>query len=102
MEPHEESQELETFIGIGNQLRYRCPEWPKCKFNSFREGFVLKHWFEEHAQRQQQIGTTLFDANEKPIKVEKVVIPKALHKIYEQEVGTQPHDHSDTPNTDEL
>lgn len=75
-----EEEKLLTFIGIGNQLRYRCPEYPQCRHNYYREDMVLKHWVECHAP-PSGAGPTLFDAEDKPLKVDKVLIPKALQKF---------------------
>lgn len=82
----EDGEELQTFKGLGGQLRYRCPEYPKCKYNYYLKSGVLKHWIEQHSKPEQSIRSTLFDANDKPIKVKPgIVLPKSLQNLYEPE-----------------
>lgn len=76
----QEPDDLLTFQGLG-KLRYRCPAYPDCKWNSNKKTLVLKHWMEEHAVREQSIGPTLYDASEKPIAKENIMLPKALQNL---------------------
>jgi len=81
MDGFEQDAQLETFVGIGGQLRFKCPD---CEFDSYSEGLVLEHWLGTHNDPQTTPAktTTLFDAENKPLTVERVInMPEALKNL---------------------
>jgi hypothetical protein len=74
-----DSKGLETFIGLGGQVRYRCPE---CPFDSYQTEQVLLHWRDSHAKQAAPVGLgpTLFDAEDKPIQKE-IWLPESLKNL---------------------
>lgn len=56
---------LKSFIGIGGQKRYRCPE---CEFDHYSQAEVVKHVAGSHAENMGLSVSTILDSNEKPIK----------------------------------
>lgn len=59
-----EEEPYETFVGRGNQLRYRCPE---CPFDSYSIGLLETHIKDSHVEERKASAVTLFDADDKPI-----------------------------------
>lgn len=68
---------LETFIGFGGQVRFKCPE-PTCKYDHYSEAVVVKHWSESHKEETGQgIGVTLFDDDSGPEREPLIILPSA-------------------------
>lgn len=77
-----DSTELKTFVWRG-QTRYQCPS---CGFDGPSELEVLKHWRATHAEQNQLMGPTLFDAEGKELtkkSSEELVVPAALRRFVE-------------------
>lgn len=71
---------LETFVGLGNQLRYRCPGVPgqPCSHDSYDPVQVMRHWQATHAPKDAgpSAGVVLFDANDKPVQpTRRIIVP---------------------------
>jgi hypothetical protein len=66
---------------FGGQRRYHCPE-ETCEFDHYNLVELRKHWINSHMQKKQQPASTLFDADDKPIKrEEKIYVPKPLQRV---------------------
>jgi len=77
-----DNEGLEFFIGIGGQKRFKCPA-ERCGYDHYSEAQVFKHWKDSHQEEvNQNLGVTLFDAEENIIEPEEpiIVVPAAFRK----------------------